>query len=304
MNFATSVRMPKCHVGNAVYDPFVKRDKAGCVFYVKDFATFIQLIGKYKFLASQDGKCDKRVFFRGQPELYGTVFSPSAYRHVKTTKIGALNNKIDALVEKLQNSLTDLKKLPLSVVEGVFQQYGLRSRWIDAVDNIWIALWFACHRCWTTENGDLHYERRDFRREKKSLQYAYILVLEVDLQGAVKPGNGGYYRNAGFECVDLRRALPSYYIRPHMQHGVLLRQMSGHGKVMVNEAGLIKGVIKIDLQDALKWLGQGDSLSVGSLFPPPHFDTGLKKLLDGEWALFGSERNHDNTPVRYSRVWA
>lgn len=303
IKFATSIEMPKKGRKAPLYFPFAE-GKDG-VFLVRDFATFIQLIGKLKYVAAEDYSHDRRVFFRGQPDWYGKRFSPSAYRQsTKVAKQGVIDKSVDALVDKVRAKVLDMGKLKGPVVEGVLQQYGLKSRWIDAVDNIWIALWFACHRCWSSEHGDLYYERRDARKEKCKDPYAYILALEVDLNGATSKGNKGYCRGKLHEFLDLRRALPSYYIRPHVQHGVLLREISGYGNPRMDQSGLIQCVIKIPLDIALSWLGDGVSFAVGSIFPPPHFDTGLQLLLNAEKAAFSCALNYDKTPVHYSRVWA
>lgn len=303
IKFATSIEMPKMGKKAPLYPPFVE-DQGG-VFLVRDFSTFIQLIGKLKYVAAEDEAHDRRVFFRGQPDLYGKRFAPSAYRQSsRVTKQGSIDSSVDLLIKKAQSVVADLGKLKKPVVEGVFQQYGLKSRWIDAVDNIWIALWFACHRCWSSETGDLHYERRDARKEMVDDPYAYVLALEVDLNGATSDGNKGYCRGKSCEFLDLRRALPSYYIRPHVQHGVLIREISGHGNPKLDQSGLIRCVIKIPLDIALSWLGDGVSFSVGSIFPTPHFDTGLQLLLNLEYESFAKLKNYDNTAVHYSRVWA
>lgn len=302
IKFATSIEMPR-NKDCPLYLPFVEEQKG--VFLVRDFATFIQLIGKLKYVAAEDDLHDRRVFFRGQPDLYGKRFSPSAYRQsTKAVRQGEIDKSVEALIDRLRKSVSDMNKLAVPVVEGVFQQYGLKSRWIDAVDNIWIALWFACHRCWSSENGDLHYERRDARKECGEDHYAYILALEVDLKGVSCKGNRGYCQGERCEFLDLRRALPSYYIRPHVQHGVLIREVSGHGKPKMDQSGLIQCVIKIPLEVALSWLGNGVSFAVGSIFPTPHFDTGLQRLLNAESETFLGRMNYDNSPVHYSRVWA
>lgn len=42
----------------------------------------------------------------------------------------------------------------------------------------------------------------------------------------------------------------------------------------------VRGVIRADLREALKWLGNGSLLNVHSLMPPPYYDPGYKILLD------------------------
>jgi hypothetical protein len=42
---------------------------------------------------------------------------------------------------------------------------------------------------------------------------------------------------------------------------------------------MIVGVIRVHLDDALKWLGDGGLLSTHALFPPPSYDSGYKEIL-------------------------
>ena len=44
----------------------------------------------------------------------------------------------------------------------------------------------------------------------------------------------------------------------------------------------MKSIIRIDLQDALEWLGDGIGVAVSNVFPSPAFDTGYDELLRTE----------------------
>ena len=41
----------------------------------------------------------------------------------------------------------------------------------------------------------------------------------------------------------------------------------------------IRGIVRINLGDALDWLGHGKMLGVHALFPPPYYDRGYDILL-------------------------
>ena len=43
---------------------------------------------------------------------------------------------------------------------------------------------------------------------------------------------------------------------------------------------LLAGIIRVDLANALEWLGSGDLLNVNALFPPPLYDFGYQEILD------------------------
>lgn len=254
------------------------------VLHVKSLSAFIQAIGYLKFLYRKEGAT---IYYRGQTELYDSGvdakgsyrFCPSGLRKIKR-EIAAqeFRKEVKSKVECLRDThpmFKDKKDFPDSVLEGLLQQYGLDTTWFDVVDNIWVALWFACFKSIypvTTKLTDdktcvrsyIHMIRREAHKEQDRERYAYILLLGAD-------------KNA--EVVDLRCSLPSVFIRPHVQHGLLVRLKD---KNAVNMVSLIKGIIRIDLLDALAWLGEGRTLLPESIMPPPNYDSGFRQLLEGE----------------------
>ena len=81
----------------------------------------------------------------------------------------------------------------------------------------------------------------------------------------------------------IRKEIPSHFIRPHVQHGMLIRSKS-----FINMESLIQGIIRIDLNDALEWLGEGRILLPESIFPPPNYDSGFSWLLENEWKIMNA----------------
>ena len=162
--------------------------------------------------------------------------------------------------------------------EPLVQHYGISTTWIDLVDNIWVALWFACHRALTAgkNNEYLHFERRIPNASEK---YVYVLLVASDItkRNRVKPG---YFFGQNTELVDLRMAAPSVFLRPHSQHGLLFRKKGspGNGRP-IDYADQIRGVIRVDLDKALNWIGDGKMVNTHSLFPPPYYDNGYQILL-------------------------
>lgn len=281
------------------FSAFSKQCLNGVVL-IRDFTTFIQAIGKVHYLAAnpkvRKGK-DKeefqdkkyRIFYRGQTTLYGKnhdEMKPSAYRNGDYS-------------ESVEDSISLVLKLPpfnsieisRAAIEGMIQQYGGVSRWIDVVDNIWIALWFACHRAWVSSDiaetkkakeyvhssmQYVHYERRVPRLEKCSSRYAYIVLIGVEENLELK--SPGFYKSQRDELLNLRQALPSQFIRPHVQHGWLIRRRNGIDYVR-DLKDMIYGIIQIPLDIALNWLGDSKAFTVDSIFPPPAFDTGWRDLM-------------------------
>lgn len=219
------------------------------------------------------------VVFRGQPRLYGSL-TPTLYRG-----IGRMGGKVkrDASYNMLAAQVRKAGALILSTpdyaIEPLLQHYGIHTRWLDLIDNVWIALWFACHRAVTigSKSEYLHFEKRSSHNDTNP--YAYILLIQTGtlLSDAKKPGLNVSNRA---RLIDLRVAVPSLYLRPHAQHALLMRRHEINSVADMNLQDFVVGVIRVDLESALQWLGQGDLLSTHSLFPPPTYDEGYRRLLN------------------------
>lgn len=256
---------------------------AAGVLHIRDYPTFIQVLGKLKYLLHQEGNAGLAVAFRGQTSGYPGPLRPSLFRGLH----GPEDRKSrEVLLEKkmkiLRRYSSSLADIPDEAFEAVLQQYGVETRWIDAVDNIWVALWFACFRAVSSRQGHfLEYQRRDPATEKVKGRFAYVYVLgypDPHLYGSSVSNCPGMYSALGIDCLDLRISTPSNYVRPHAQHGLMLRVKEGK-RVADHFDVLVQAIIRVDLANALEWLGNGVSVSVKGLFPSPSYDTGFQTLL-------------------------
>lgn len=230
--------------------------------------------GYLKFADRHNGP----VLFRGQVRLYDSL-APSLYRGIKSVKAKikrdtAYNiaaNQVDAAGGFIRSTAK-------YAWEPLLQHYGIRTRWIDLIDNVWVALWFACHNAIAVgKRGEyLHFERRSPRNDPNP--YAYILLLQTGPLSVI-PGRPGLMGNDEIRLIDLRTAIPSLYLRPHAQHALLLRRREINSTAHLDLQPFIVGTIRVGLADALSWVGQGDLLSPHSLFPPPTYDEGYRRLL-------------------------
>lgn len=218
------------------------------------------------------------VVFRGQRRLYGSL-RPALYRgisnpHAKGNREAAYNSLRRAISE----SGAFISTTPNHAREPLLQHYGIHTKWIDLVDNVWVALWFACHRAMTIgDKGQyLHFERRSERTDPNP--YAYILLIQAGPLNQLT-GKPGLQGNAGATLIDLRVAAPSVYLRPHAQHALLLRRTEINTTEQLDLQPLVVGTIRVHLADAFAWLGDGALLSSHSLFPPPTYDEGYRRLL-------------------------
>ena len=247
------------------------------VFHVNKPSAFIQTAGYLKYLR---GKHSKAVHFRGQGKLYSSL-KPSLYRSL--TRPQARNyrdDKMNRFLKALRADQKVMRAVANHVHEPMLQHYGFRTRWLDVVDNAWVALWFACHAAQATgEQGQyLHFEKRIVRHTAPADSFAYILLLE-SAAAPCKTG-AGCFRDKTSAAIDLRVAAPSHFVRPHAQHGLVIQALDAESRAPLDFSDLLVGIIRVHLADALEWLGLGDLLNVHALFPPPPYDSGYQEILN------------------------
>lgn len=286
------------------------------IFRVSDPNALTQLIGWLKFTA--DGG---QVLYRGQARMFPTMFASglrgSNGAAISDAERASLAEAIGSYVTQIAGAGCQCEEGPFSygsahrcietiargragplvggtyraVAEPLLQHYGIRTRWLDVVDNIWIALWFACHTQSTAGLRHAFHARRSPDSERVAAErsstgqasesqtpMAYVAVIDT---GSLRPtGIPGYLIGHEARIVDLRYAVPSVYVRPHAQHGLLVAP----AKLQAGEDGAltqhVAAYIEITLNDALAWLGSGMMTSPFVLFPPAASDHGFRRLLD------------------------
>lgn len=248
-------------------------------FQVHDPHALIQAAGYLKY---KNAGSSEFIYFRGHTRTYSGL-QPTLFRGCHTH---AAQSRREGLLYK---AIGDLRKLnPIfskfyeESHEPLLQHYGLRTSWVDLVDNIWVALWFACHKAKIAGAvGEyMHYERRIPSGAVN--EYAYISLIAADISPAVKD-RPGLYIGKNTELIDLRVACPSLFLRPHAQHGLLFRNRADHTRRPTDYSSQVRGVIRAKLSDALAWLGDGKTLSTHSLFPPAFYDRGYDMLLSSSF---------------------
>lgn len=249
-----------------------------------------QLLGKAKFINKDYGT----VFYRGECSLHDSLI-PSALRNKKN--VSAALQKLNTLKRRiLQDSkLSNFIKLSLEKnaknhqLEGVLQHYGVKTRYIDVVDNHWIALWMGNNKSveYKIREKYYHYEKREIpiidcikRGETPKIDdlYQYILLIAMPYS---QNQSCGITEHSNFILIDLRMALPSTFLRPHAQHGLVMRKVI-HTDETVEKYDLateVVGVIRIRIDKVFQWLGNGKLLTQENLFPAPGYDTGYDVLL-------------------------
>ena len=182
------------------------------VLHADDAHALIMAAGYLKFKFAKK----EVVYFRGQRKLYGSLV-PTLYRGVKTQKAqGRRHKKLSELINEFVSNAPIFNKFGDYAHEPLLQHYGISTTWIDLVDNIWVALWFACYRALAIGKSKefMHFEKRAYSLEER---YAYILLIAADTVSC-SHDTPGYFPGRNTELVDLRMSAPSVFLRPHSQH--------------------------------------------------------------------------------------
>jgi hypothetical protein len=141
---------------------------------------------------------------------------------------------------------------------ALLQHYGYRTSWLDVVDNLWVAVWFATH---LIEPGDARVRVAAPRTNGSG--WLYFI--------ACAPGSHD------FTAIDLRSAHHDLSLRPHTQHGWSVRG-NASGASDINDC--VIACVEFPIEN--RWLLAGHLASFEFLFPPLELDNTLRKLVDRE----------------------
>lgn len=239
---------------------------------VASLHAFTQAIGYVKYKLK-----DKfNIMYRGERRIYGNLL-PTIYRACPSVKlISDRNQRINTFLK--DPSSLFLRGTPDYAHEAILQHYGMKTRWIDLVDNHWIALWFGIHRFFSSRtNMELHCETRN-RINDPDGDYVYILLVATP-RFSSSDDSPGLYEDSDSMLIDLRSCAPSLYLRPHSQHGYLMRRRSNHSNKDTDLGNRVAATIRIKIDLAKEWLGGGLLVTSHALFPPPYYDEGYSVLL-------------------------
>lgn len=191
------------------------------------------------------------------------------------------------------------------LVGSILQHYGVATQNLDAVDNHWTALWFGLH-IYTekeTESGICaHYIRRSMgasydvqsRFAEDGYQYIYVMAIRNQLQfqksdqvaRTTEDGNVRYKMIPSVEAeekktyaVDLRRIVPSTFLRPAAQHGWMIASTRHKFDERNDYANHVVCVLRLKVADVNHWMGTGEMITQQNLFPDPLHDQGYDILL-------------------------
>ncbi len=268
-----------------------------------------QLIGHVKFSNSTYGN----VFYRGISALYDNVLPAHLRDKVSGTPKGLIKllkgiNGNDFFVQSLKlrplikckskdDYITNqrIERMNCHCIEGLLQHYSGSTRFLDIVDNHWVALWMGLHKFnfYGKNNLFCNPQKRIISVEEiaewinnggmqLSTMEPYVYLLLMAFPYPTCGSEYGISEGNEFVVIDLRRALPSIYLRPHAQHALVVRRRDTD-KMQPAEyydlASQVVSILKIRTDRVDEWLGNGHLLTKDNLFPSPGIDQGYNTLL-------------------------
>lgn len=145
----------------------------------------------------------------------------------------------------------------------------------------------ACRK--VDEKNDKIKEQKQIYQEDDRLSHMYLFLYLAETN---HPTLRGVYFGENTYVVDLRKALPSTFLRPCSQHGWIVR---GKREDYCYEDS-IACVIRINIDLVNRMLGDGSLVSEENFFPSEEFDEGYKILLQRQ------EKTHIPTTHEYPKI--
>jgi hypothetical protein len=171
---------------------------------------------------------------------------PGLFREHSNLSDGTLRDA-EACVERiLRGVLARNKRFQRPDLAALLQHYGVKTTWLDVVDDLRIAAWFATH-----EIRDGH-----ARRRTNGSGWIYLLASGSD--------------TGWLNVVDLRMAHHGLSLRPHVQQGWSVR---GIGRDLNDH---VVATVEFPIGD--QWHLDGHMALPEFLFPPATMDDTLKRL--------------------------
>jgi hypothetical protein len=156
---------------------------------------------------------------------------------------------------KKTSSLYNADRFRNENLNPIFQHYGIRTPWIDLVDNIFVAIWFAVNRFEKDNNGIV-------KCKPSNEKYGWIYYFRVS-------DDITYY--------DLRELHSSLSLRLHSQHGISATTKNDNWDIVNRNLNrYVCARVKFPVTN--DWLVNGRIFDSAFMFPNERFDNTYKYL--------------------------
>jgi len=244
--------------------------------YIENPFHLTRFAGYLKF-REEKGKEERinQIFMRGQTDdHFGMV--PSLFRDVPESQIPKRKAAYESLLPELRRNLSGTR------FDGVkcgalLQHYGIKTPWIDLVDNLFVALWFA------TRQRNIE---EPITYQKAQLDYGWIFFMKAEerLRRGQKKLKG-IRIGERVMVTDLRRDHSSLSLRPHAQHGVSLawrEELGSHHPINHDMEEFLVAAVKFPTRNFIKLINGINNIPTEYMFPSADFDDTYKQLKNPE----------------------
>lgn len=243
---------------------------------VHSYRALVRVVGYFKYHAGTT------LLYRGQTRCFGKM-KASLHRRPTPPSDAETESFLARFRTVMEVDRTAVMKLS---TEPLLQHYGLDTRWLDVVDSLPHALFFACHELCDSP------QVKGTRTFLPSLrEFGFIYVLDMGHLRPVRRGKStvvGYSRTSlALKLADLRALKPSNALRPHAQHGLLTTAPSSTSDLWPH----LVARIAVPVRDARAWIA-GEATDRTSLFPPPVWDTFYGMMLSAKMSRFLKEEEN------------
>lgn len=205
-------------------------------FLITDYRALATITGIVRYYVHREN-IQEQIFYRGQREE--RTLKPSLYRYCDSKE------KVSLAEQWREKVLEIVKEEDFDFVgsdderEAMAQHYGLATSFVDVVDHIQTALWFAY----------------DGMTEEESVGYIYILSVPQDKA----------------TVIDLRNK-PSKWLRPHTQQAFCFRMK--HVKELGKISERYHIMTLVIPKDLLRLWSNYDVVKKEYMYPPDQIDSG------------------------------
>ena len=250
-------KYPNLKIDNTTY-----RD---CIYIDKPILLF-RFAGELKHKLGNPAR-GYNIYFRGQTKDY-PQFVPSIFRKIEDSE-NNFKNRLLAFKELSSNLYwkTHQARFKSEIGGAVLQHYGIRTPWIDLVDNLHIAIWFA-----SMERSQS--EPYIYTRTKHKYGFIYFIQVESPSSSATQAIVEGRLTR----WCDLRRTTNSLSLRPHNQGGIFCTK-TNIDETNFEIAEFIKAIVKFPIIEWNGFLSAIENLyTMDFMFPKTKHDHTYKSL--------------------------
>lgn len=224
-------------------------------------AGLVALVGYLKH-QSRKGQHAGPILARGECEEHGSLV-PALFREHPQHATQKLVRAEKLLEKKVRAQLGEMKRFKEWHISAVLQHYGVRTTWVDLVDNLFVAVWFALNEP-KGRNGQYRYVP-----SRRQTGWIHLLSTSVDGHPKLRPR-------------DLRCEHFSLSLRPHAQHGWSVTRWTRDdwSDDSLDLVPYIVASVEIPNTTAY-WRLSGFMFEQAFLFPPPEHDHTYRVLLNG-----------------------